>query len=69
MLSFKRLNEELPLIDLELASLEIPKSYGENEKFMSWFSKVDTTLVTERSSRWLFQDCEVVHVNGGRIIN
>jgi len=28
-----------------------------------------TTLMTERSSRWLFQECEVVHFNGGKIIN
>jgi len=25
--------------------------------------------MTKRSLRWLFQDCEVVHFNGGRIIN
>ena len=30
---------------------------------------VVTTLMTKRSLRWLFQDCEVVHFNGGRIIN
>jgi len=35
------LNEELALIDLELASLEIPKFYGQNYKFMGWFSKVE----------------------------
>ena len=40
MLSFRRLNEELALIDLELASLEISKFYSHNEKFMSWFCKV-----------------------------
>jgi len=34
MLSFRRLNEELALIDLELASLEIRKFYCQNEKFM-----------------------------------
>jgi len=75
MRSFRRLNKELALIDLVLAGLEIPKFYGQNEKFMGWFSKVYnksllvTTSVTERSSRWLFQDCEVVYFNGGRIIN
>jgi len=31
------LNEELALTDLELAYLEF---YGQNEKFMGWFSKV-----------------------------
>jgi len=25
--------------------------------------------MTTRSSRWLFQDCELVHFSGGRIIN
>jgi len=25
--------------------------------------------MTERSARWLFKDCEVVHFNGARIIN
>jgi len=25
--------------------------------------------MTKRSSKWLFYDCEVVHFNGGRIIN
>jgi len=28
-----------------------------------------TTLVMERSSRWSFQDYEVMDFNGGRIIN
>jgi len=74
MPSFRRLNEELALINLELASLKIPNFYGQNEKFMGWFlrwnkSLLVTTLMTEISSRWLFQDCEVVHFNGGRIIN
>jgi len=41
MLSFRRLNEELALIDLELASLEIPKFHGQNDKLMGWFSKVE----------------------------
>ena len=69
------MNEELALIDLEFVGLEIPKFYGQNEKFMGWFSKVYnksllvTTLVTERSSRWLFQDYKVVHFDGGGIIN
>jgi len=25
--------------------------------------------MTEGSSRWLFEDCDVVHFNGGRTIN
>jgi len=35
------LNEEPALIDLELASREIPKFHGQNDKFMGWFSKVE----------------------------
>ena len=29
------------MIDLESAGLEIPKFYGQNEKFIGWFSKVE----------------------------
>jgi len=52
MPSFRRLNEELALINLELASLKIPNFYGQNEKFMGWFlrwnkSLLVTTLMTE----------------------
>jgi len=36
-----RLNEELALIDLELASREIPKFHGQKDKFMGSFSKVE----------------------------
>ena len=61
MLWFIRLNEELTLMDLELASREIPKFYGQNDKFMGCFSKWNksllvTTSMTEWSLRWLFQD-------------
>jgi len=34
MLSFRRLDEQLALIGLVLVNLEIPKFYGQNEKFM-----------------------------------
>ena len=38
--------------------------------FLRWNkSLLVIALVAERSSRWLFQDCEVVHFNGGRVIN
>ena len=38
--------------------------------FLTWKkSLLVTTLVTKRSSRWLFQDYEVVHFDGGGIIN
>jgi len=38
MLYFSMFNEQLALIDLELASLEIPKFHGQNNEFISWFS-------------------------------
>jgi len=41
MLSFSGFNEELALIDLELADLEFPKFYGRNDEFVGWFSKVE----------------------------
>jgi len=41
MLSFRRLNKELALVHLELANLDVPKSNGQNDKFMSWISKVE----------------------------
>ena len=41
MISFRMLNEELALIDLELASQEIPKFHGQNDKLIGWFSKVE----------------------------
>ena len=41
MLSFSGFNEELALIDLELAGLEIPKFHGQNDEFVGWFSKLE----------------------------
>jgi len=41
MFSSKTVNEEVALIYLELANLEIPKFHGQNDKHMGWFSKVE----------------------------
>ena len=41
MLSFSGFNEELALIDLELASIEIPKFHGQNDEFVGRFSKLE----------------------------
>jgi len=41
MPSLSRFNEELALIALELANLDIPKFHGQNDEFMGWFSKVE----------------------------
>ena len=45
MLSFKSLNEEPALIDVELASPEIPKFHDQNDKFMGWFCKAEQVFV------------------------
>ena len=69
-LSFSTFSEELALIDVELAGLEIPKFHGQNVWLCTGFLRKNkslfvTTLVTNRSSRWSFQYCEVVQFNGG----
>jgi len=38
MLSFRRFNEELALIDLKLVSVEIPNFHGQNGEFIGWLS-------------------------------
>ena len=52
MLSFRRLNEELALIDVELSSLGFPKFYGQNEKFMGWFSTVAQLFACYNLGDW-----------------
>ena len=41
MPSLRNFRKELALIDIELFSLEIPRFYGQNNEFTTWFSKVE----------------------------
>ena len=41
MPSLRNFQKELALIDIDLISLKIPRFYGQNDEFTTWFSKVD----------------------------
>ena len=72
MPSLMSLEKELALIDIGYACFKIQKFRGQEEEFTGWLPKVErvsllVSLMTKRSSKWLFQDLEVMHFNGGRI--
>jgi len=47
-----------------------PKRRVDRLVFLRWNKYLLViTLMTKRSSRWLFEDCKVVHFNDGGIIN
>ena len=41
MPSLRNFWKELALIDIDLISLKIPRFYGQNDEFTTWFSKVE----------------------------
>ena len=50
MPSLRNFRKELALIDIELFSLEIPRFYGQNNEFTTWFSKVEQAFACHNLS-------------------